>query len=119
VQRHGVTLRAMSTRRRRLDRRALRPRDYLDHPHEFGWAEHPTWRLPAGGDERSMRVAQVEHDVARLVRRHAGRHAAALLGARFGFSRSHWSDALHGHTWMGETLLAAAVAALLERPKRH
>lgn len=116
MHRHGVTLRAMSSRRRRLDRRLLRPLDYLENPHEFGWAVHPAWRIPAGGDERSMRVAQIEHQVSLLVRRHAGRHAASSLGAYFGFSKSHWSDALRGHTWMGETLLAAAVAALLERP---
>lgn len=118
MQRHGVTLRAMSNRRRRLDRRSLHPRDYLENPHEFGWAEHPTWRLPPGGDERSLQVAQVEHHVALLVHRHAGRRAASTLGPRFGFSETHWSDALHGHYWMGETLLAAAVAALLERHGR-
>ncbi|GAA1236336.1 hypothetical protein GCM10009657_09950 [Oryzihumus leptocrescens] len=107
-----VTVRGMPNRRRRLDARTLHPRDYLRDPHQFGSHPHPTWRLPPGGDPRSLQVAAIEHQVARLVRERGSRDTAAQVCARFGFSRSFWGDCLAGRAWMGETVLAAALSAL-------
>ena len=111
VERHGITVRDMSSRRRLLDARSLRPRDYLVDPYQYGSHPDPHWRLPRAGDRRSLQVAMVEHHVALLVRTYGGRHLATEVGRRFGFTKSYWSDCLQGRAWMGETVLAAAVAA--------
>ena len=111
------TLPAMASRGRRLDRRTLLPRDYLDDPFTFGRATAVAWRRPAGGDEASRQVAMVQHQVAFLVGQRQDRTAAHRVSARFGFSKQYWSLCLHGQAWMGETVLAAAVSILLNEPR--
>jgi hypothetical protein len=105
------TFRAMPHRPSPLDRRVLLPRDYLENPWQFGVHPAPRWILPPGGDERSMRVAMVQHDVARLLRLHCPR-VGQRVADRFAFSRQQWSKGLRGHAWMGSTLLAGAIWAL-------
>jgi hypothetical protein len=104
----------MSHRRRRLDTRNLRPRDYLLNPFQFGHISPVTPVLPPGGDLKSQRVALVQHELALRVRGLSGPSTTRDLTARFGFSRSYWNDCLLGKKWMGETMLAAAVSLVLQ-----
>lgn len=108
---HGSTVRGMAHRHRSLDRRILLPRDYLVDPFQFGSQPAPRWVLPPGGDERSLRVALVQHEVARLLHLHCPR-VGQRVADRFGFSRRQWSKCTWGEAWMGETLFAAAIWAL-------
>ncbi|RYP86863.1 hypothetical protein EKO23_07775 [Nocardioides guangzhouensis] len=104
----------MPTRRRPLDRRTLRPRDYLVNPWQFGRTSDAAARTPAGGDDRSLAVAVVQHRVACLIRDRDDRHAARSVTDEFGFSKQYWSLCLGGEAWMGETMLAAAVSLILD-----
>lgn len=101
---------------RPLERRRLTPRDYLQHPHDFGsLTRSPQWWVPEGGDARSLLVALVAHEMARRVAERKDPHDAALVCGRFGFSKQHWSRCLNGWTWMGETTLSALIW-LLDQP---
>lgn len=101
---------------RPLDHRVYYPCDYLVHPHAFGsLTQQAEWTMPAGGDQRSLRVAQVLHEMARRVAERNDRHDAALVCRQFGFSKQQWSRCLHGQQWMGETVLAA-INWLLDQP---
>lgn len=106
------TVRAMSPRRRRLDRRTLLPRDYLRDPYQFGvnLAADPV--LPSRGDAVSQQVAMAQHHLAVLVRAAGTRATAADVTRRFGFSKQYWSRCLLGQAWMGETVQAAAVSVV-------
>jgi hypothetical protein len=106
-----VTFCGMPHRPSALDPRRLQPRDYLRDPWQFGVHPRPQWLLPPGGDERSLRAAMTQHEVARLVRLHCPRVGQRVADG-FAFSRQLWSKALRGHAWMGSTLLAAAIWAL-------
>jgi hypothetical protein len=105
------TFRAMPHRPSALDRRLLQPRDYLHNPWQFGVHPAPQWVLPPGGDERSLRAAMTQHEVARLLRLHCPR-VGQRVADRFAFSRQLWSKSVRGHAWMGSTLLAGAIWAL-------
>jgi hypothetical protein len=109
----------MPPRRRRLDRRSLQPRDYLVDQ----WAFGRTWRVasttPTGGDERSRRVALVQHRLACRIRDEGDRAAARSVTERFAFSKQYWTLCLNGQAWMGETVLAAAVELVLDRDSEH
>jgi hypothetical protein len=107
----GSTLRRMNHRSRPLDRRLLQPREYLGDPHQFGADPVPQWVLPPGGDERSLRVAMVQHDIARLLGIHCPR-IGQQVGNRFAFSRQQWSKCCRGQAWMGQTVLSGALWAL-------
>lgn len=107
----------MSSRRRRLDRRHLLPRDYLTEPPRFGYQPDASMLLPAGGDPISLQVARVQHQVALTIRARHDRTATSKVTTAFGFSKQHWSDCLHGRAWMGETVLAAALTLLLDPPQ--
>ncbi|GAA1243230.1 hypothetical protein FB474_2379 [Oryzihumus leptocrescens] len=109
------TVGSMPTRKRRLDRRNLLPRDYLADPFIFGHRLGVTTVLPPGGDPVSQAVALVQHHVAVLVRQEQQleRFTARRTTARFGFSKQYWSLCLLGYEWMGETVLAAAVSVAL------
>lgn len=108
---HRITVPGMPSRSLAL--RSLVPLDYLANRGDFGLHPRPTWTLPAGGDPRSLQVAMVTHDVVLLVRNLKDRALARRVCARFGFSKQLWSRCLHGETWMGETVLAAAVSELV------
>ena len=103
----------MRARRHLLDRRTLLPRDYLVPPERFGTAGASS-ALPDGGDPVSCRVAVVQHELACALHRRNDHHLATRVATTFGFSTSFWSDCLLGKSWMGETVLAAAVSALLD-----
>lgn len=108
-----LTVRPMSHRRRRLDTRNLRPREYLLNPYQFGHHSPVAAVLPAGGDLTSQRVALVQHELSMRVRQLSGPSTTREVTAEFGFSRSYWNDCLLGKAWMGETMLAAAVSVVL------
>lgn len=118
---HARTVPAVPRRSRRLDHRTLYPRDYLRDSHQFGVVPDAALRLPPGGDPRSLQVAFVQHELALRLRDSArtGVGPGASLGRRFGFSRQHWSRCLRGEAWMGATILAAAVSAVLRLPNPH
>jgi hypothetical protein len=105
------TLRCMFRRSSPLDRRLLLPREYLVDPYRFGTDLTPQWVLPPGGDQRSLRVAMVQHDIARLLRSHCPR-IGQRVGDRFAFSRQQWSKCTRGQAWMGPTVLSGAIWAL-------
>lgn len=111
------TLPGMPTRRSPLDQRSLLPNKYLTKPEVFGSERHPELVVPVvpdGGDQKSQEVALVQHRLVDRVRQRNDRTLAAVVTAKFGFSLSSWSRCLHGKAWMGETMQAAAVGALLD-----
>jgi len=101
------------SRRRRLDNRSLFPRDYLLEPHRFGSDPDATTILPAGGDPVSLAVAVVQHRLACVIRARDDPNLARVVTRRFSFSKSFWSRCMLGQSWMGETVLAAAISVLL------
>jgi hypothetical protein len=110
----SLTLLGMHRRRSRLDRRSLHPEDYLTDPDLFGGRLAIKLVVPLGGDPVSKEVALVQHRVSSMLSQHPDPKRAAALKAKFGFSPSWWSKCLRGRGWMGETVLAAAVGALLD-----
>jgi hypothetical protein len=105
----------VSPTRHHFEQRSLRPIDYLEQPWGFGIDPDPSWVLPRGGDPISLEVARVQHNLAQRLRPLAinGTGPGAGAARRFGFSRQLWSRALAGQVWMGETVMAAAIRAIL------
>jgi hypothetical protein len=93
-------------------RRRLRPADYATDPHRFGTDPHLDFRVPAGGDDVSMKVARVQHQLVSAWRHQPGTPSGAALARGFGCSKQTFSRTVLGHRWAGETLLAALLHAL-------
>jgi hypothetical protein len=91
-----------------LDRqRSLLPADYAVGPHRFGQDPKLVFRVPSGGDDRSMEIARIQHQLVLAWRRRPDAPAGAALARRFGFSKQTFSRAVLGQRWMGETVMAA------------
>ncbi|GAB3077725.1 hypothetical protein [Pedococcus soli] len=116
VDGHQITVPGMPSRS--LGHRSLVPRAYLHDQYQFGLDPRPAWTLPANGDPRSLQVAMVTHDVVLALRSRSDRELARRVCQRFGFSKQLWSRCLLGESWMGETVLAAAVSELVTRSPR-
>jgi hypothetical protein len=106
---------------KRLDSRlTLLPRDYLTNPNLFGQDVPVTWHTPAGGNEESLGVAQVQHDliVAVLVK---GRVPRRSVYTPFRFSESLLSDVCLGKRWMAAIVAASLIHAFaclqVQRPR--
>lgn len=110
----SLTILGMPRRLSRLDRRSLQPEDYLTDPARFGSRLAVKLVVPAGGDKVSLEVALVQHRLSFALVHPRDPKRAAAVKDKFGFSPSWWSKCLHGKGWMGETVLAAAVGALLD-----
>jgi hypothetical protein len=95
-----------------LDRRRTRtPRDYFP-PGFYGTVSFAQSTVPAGGDEVSAAVAQIQHDLLvlyRAVRRYGWNRR---VGSTFGISETVWQDVMVGKRWMGETVMAALLHAI-------
>lgn len=102
-------------RHRPLDQLRLRPRDYLAEPHLFGCHPSPAWIRPDGGDEVSLAVAQIQHELAFRMWSSPDSGRARRLTTRFVFSKQTLSLVQHGHTWAAVRVLAGLVWAS-ERP---
>lgn len=92
-------------------RRKLLPRQYLDRPDAFGRDVSVRWVVPAGGDEVSLRVARLQHELV-VAWRVGGARSGAATAREFGFSRQTWSRITLGERWMGETGAVALVTAI-------
>lgn len=101
---------------RHLDsRRLLRPLDYLADPWSFGAEGAARTQVPAGGDEVSRLVAELQHRLVAAWRAGGGRPSAGALCARFEMSKQTWSRVTLGQRWAGETVLAALMIAVTSR----
>jgi hypothetical protein len=87
----------------------LRPIDYITRPASFGWDDKGTFVVADGGDERSRRVALIQHVA--IVRWRADGRAAAALAHDWDVSTSTMSRTLRGERWAGQLILAALIAA--------
>ena len=101
---------------RRLDRRRnLAPRDYLQHPEQFGHVVRAVFTIPDGGDVQSRELAEVLHHLV-IEWRTTSQHAfGAQVAARFGFSKQTWSATTAGRRWPGHTVILALLATLPPR----
>lgn len=96
-------------------RRTLRPCDYLDDPHAFG--RRPARLLiPDGGDAVSAEIARIQHHLVLAWRHRDFAPSAAALARRFGCGKQTISRSVLGHRWMGETVMAAVLHAVLTGP---
>lgn len=123
------TVRPMS---KRTPTPLLRPRDYALPDHKFGTTAPISWTVPAGGDELSRRLAELQHKLivavatrpdpqAALSRRPrkdpTDRTAAMRMCRRWSFSRSWYQAASRGDAFFHVAGLAAVVELLfLEQP---
>src|SRR3712207_6028403 len=96
-------------------RRRLRPREYLHDPHAFGRHVNASFHVPPGGDAVSAAVARVQHELLLWWRAARPRRVGSRDARAFGISSSTWSSSVLGERWMGETVMAAVLYALLER----
>jgi hypothetical protein len=110
----SLTIPGMPKRQARLDHRSLLPNSYLNDPDLFGGRLAIKLVVPDGGDEVSRQVALVQHRLSFALVHPRNPKLAAAVQDKFGFSPSWWSKCLRGKGWMGETVLAAAVGALLD-----
>ncbi len=96
-----------------LDRqRRLTPRHYI--PLGYGRDPAATCAVPHGGDPVSAAVARVQHTLLlsyRAVRQHGSNRRTARA---FGISDTVWQQAMSGQRWMGETVTAALLHAVLD-----
>lgn len=106
------TLPGMPHRMRPLDQLLLLPRDYLANPHQFGRHANPTWVLPTGGDQVSLHVAQLQHEVAYALWQAPTPRLTAQLTQRFGFSKQSYSLVQQGKSWAPLRIMAAQIWAL-------
>jgi hypothetical protein len=91
-----------------LDRqRSLLPANYAVDPHRFGRDPKLTFHIPPGGDDRSMEIARIQHQLVLGWRLSPGAPSGAALARRFEFSKQTFSRAVLGQRWMGETVMAA------------
>ncbi|MGZ6771750.1 MAG: hypothetical protein ACXVGA_04375 [Mycobacteriaceae bacterium] len=111
--RAASTFPGMPNRRSRLDHRTLHPRDYCLDPFRYGHDPAAQFHLPPVGDRTSLEVARIQHRLACLLRSHPDPGRAGRLTVVFGFSKQYWSLCTSGQAWMGETVLAAAISAVL------
>lgn len=117
-----MTVRTVGRMRRpggtHLDRqRTLLPADYAVDPHRFGRDPQLAFQVPSGGDDRSMQIALIQHQLVVGWRQHADAPSGAALARRFGFSKQTFSRAVLGQRWMGETVMAALLYGQ-RRPRR-
>lgn len=100
-----------------LDRqRLLAPRDYAADPTRFGYDTTLVFQVPLGGDQVSMRVAQVQHLLVVRWRSAGMRPSGSWLAPRFGFSKQSWSRMCTGERFAGQTALTALLVAVLGEP---
>ena len=94
-----------------LDRqRKLIPRAYI--PYGYGETPGAPWWVPPGGDRLSADIARVEHELL-LVYRQLRTYGSNRQAARaFGISETVWGEVTAGKRWMGETVIAALLAAV-------
>lgn len=112
----------------------LTPRDYAQPPHAFGTTAPIRWAVPAGGDNQSRRLAEVQHRLAvqvdtrpdpqlALSRRPrldpTDRNAVARMCRRWSFSRSWYQSASQGHLWFHTSALAAVTEYLFLQDPHH
>ncbi len=102
-----------------LNRRSLRPRDYLSEPARFGRDVTIGTVLPSGGDVLSQRVALVQHQLVFAMGYPPDRGTATRVTRSFHLSKRQWRLCLLGEAWMGKTVLAAAVKVLLDAERGH
>jgi hypothetical protein len=96
-----------------LDRqRSLLPADYAVDPHRFGRDPRLAFRVPTGGDARSMEIALIQHQLVLAWRKRPEAPTGAALARQFGFGTSTLSRAILGQRWMGETVMAALLYAV-------
>jgi hypothetical protein len=98
-------------------RRTLLPRDYLTDPEEHGDNPRARFHVPPGGDEVSLKVAQVQHALALAWRARRPPRSGTRDGAAFGLSSTVWNDCMRGDRWMRETVMAAVLYHLDALPR--
>ncbi|UDY34028.1 hypothetical protein [Dermatobacter hominis] len=97
---------------RHLDqRRNLDPCDYEADADSYRLTEGLQFHIPAGGDEISMRIAEVQHRLVCRWNRSNRRRIAAQLGRQFGIKKQTISLTAKGLRWAGEPVLAALIHA--------
>jgi hypothetical protein len=68
--------------------------------------------VPPGGDRLSADIARVEHELL-LIYRQVRTYGSNRQTARaFGISETVWGEVAAGKRWMGETVIAALLAAV-------
>jgi hypothetical protein len=92
-------------------RRTLSPRNYFP-PGSYGKVPSARSTVPSDGDRVSAAVAQVQHDLLVLYRHQRRRGWNRRTAGAFGISDTVWQDAMAGKRWMGETVMAALLAAV-------
>ena len=103
----------VGTRRSRLDSRlALKPRNYVTRPQDFGRGPVRI-QLPQGGTQQALRVAVVQHRVVRAYRSkgRGKRKPIQHLAAMYGMSEATLNRVLAGQAWASATALAALLDA--------
>jgi hypothetical protein len=95
---------------RSLDsRRLLNPNSYARSPHAFGRRIDAAFYVPDGGDERSMRAAQVQHLIAARWHTRRGSSDTAVLARRWGCSVHVIYRVVDGSRWASATILCALI----------
>jgi hypothetical protein len=69
--------------------------------------------VPPGGDRLSADIARVEHELLVHYRNNVRSYGSRRRTARaFGISETVWAEVTAGKRWMGETVMAALLAAV-------
>lgn len=89
----------------------LKPYRYLTDPHAFGEDRPVRFVIPTGGDERSMRVARVQHGLVVRWRQLPDQPSQSSLGRLYGLSKETVSRTVLGQRWMGDLMSAALLEA--------
>jgi hypothetical protein len=112
----------------------LKPRDYAVPDHAFGTTAPIDWTVPAGGDELSRQLAELQHRlvvavatrpdpkaaVSRRPRKDpTDRTAIARMSRSWSFSRSWYQAASQGRTFFHVTGLAAVTDLLFLQDPHH
>ena len=68
--------------------------------------------MPPGGDRLSADIARVEHELLLVYRQVRTYGSRRQTGRAFGISETVWGEMTAGKRWMGETVMAALLAAV-------